>query len=105
MAAQIVHWVLSASGVLLFGWCMFGWLLIPASDDTVTVIFVSQTQKMEHDVRLWLWLKSIGLQSGRLIAVDRLADEADACAAARFCSNKNVEFCSEAELPLLLGLR
>ena len=57
MAAQIVHWVLSASGVLLFGWCMFGWLLIPASDDTVTVIFVSQTQKMEHDVRLWLWLK------------------------------------------------
>ncbi len=104
MASQIGLWILSAAGVVLFLWCLLGWLLIPASDDTVTIIYATQTEKMEHDVRLWLWLKSIGMQSGRLIAVDRLADEADACIAEKFCRRRDVEFCSEAELPLLLGM-
>ena len=104
MVEQIVFAILAAAGIVLFVWCLFGWVLMPANDDTVTLVFATKAEQLEHDVRLWLWLKSVGVQSGRLIAVDRMASEIDACAAEKFCGEKDVEFCSEAELPLLLGL-
>ncbi len=97
--ADLFLWLLAAGGLLLFLWCMVGWLLIPATEKTLTVLYVKTTAQMEHDVRLWLWLRAIGVQAGVLLVTVCAQDEEVAAAARRFCRDRrDVFYCTSDEL-------
>lgn len=103
MVGDMILCLLAACGVALVLWCMVGWALFPCKGRRVILLYAAgEGETLEQELRAQRWLRKSGLLCGRAIVVDCGLTTRGAARAQRLCSGAEEEFCSEAELPMLL---
>ena len=87
---------LGAGGVLLFCWCILGWLLLPAFGEHACFLlrYEGDAPTMEQDFRTYQWMQGSGILRGRLLVIDDgMSDEAMQRLVLLLTQTKNARLC------------